>query len=96
MTASGFGDIEPDKVTEEPREIEFGDADKVMLVGGLVNVVTVVDVEVLVDVWVHAVIVVVVTVVDVLVELVVVENVAVPVVVAVIVVVVAVVDVTGT
>jgi len=49
-TAPGFGEIEPDKVTEEPRAIEFGDADKVMLVDGLVNVVRVVDVVVLVDV----------------------------------------------
>jgi hypothetical protein len=49
-TAPGFGEIDPDKVTEDPTATEFGDADRVMLVDGLVNVVRVVDVVVLVDV----------------------------------------------
>jgi hypothetical protein len=83
--APGFGEINPDNVTEDPTVTELGDAVKVILVGGLVNVVKVVDVEVLVDVWVHAVTVVVVTVVDVLVELVVVKKVEVPVVVVIVV-----------
>ena len=48
--APGFGEIDPDNVTEDPTATELGDAVKVILVGGLVNVVKVVDVEVLVDV----------------------------------------------
>ena len=76
-TAPGFGDIDPDSVTEEPTAIELGDAAKVMPVGGLVKVVKVVDVLVLVDVCVQTVTVVVVVVIDVEVdvELVVVKNV---------------------
>jgi hypothetical protein len=34
MTAPGFGEIDPDNVTEEPRITELGDAAKVMVVGG--------------------------------------------------------------
>ena len=49
-TASGFGEIMPDSVTEDPTATELGDGDNVMLVDGLVNVVRVVDVVVLVDV----------------------------------------------
>ena len=74
MTFPGFGEMEPDIVTEEPRETELEEV-KEMLVDGRVKVVRVVEVVVLVDVWVHAVMVVVVTVVDVLVKLVVVWNV---------------------
>jgi cation transporter-like permease len=48
--APGFGEIDPDNVTEDPTATELGDAVKVILVGGLVNVVKVVDVEMLVDV----------------------------------------------
>jgi hypothetical protein len=50
ITAPGFEEIAPDKVTEDSRVIEFGDADKVILVDGLMNVVRVIDVVVLVDV----------------------------------------------
>jgi hypothetical protein len=52
MTAPGFGEIEPDNVTEDPMVTELGDTDSVILVGGLVKVVRVVDVEVLVVVTV--------------------------------------------
>ena len=49
-TAPGFGEIEPDKVTEDPTAIELDEVESVMLVDGRVNVVKVVDVVAVVDV----------------------------------------------
>lgn len=50
ITAPGFGEMEPDNVTEEPTVMGLEDVDNVILVDGLVNVVRVVEVVVLDDV----------------------------------------------
>jgi len=47
-TAPGFGEIEPDKVREEPMVTEFGVKVREVTVEGLVKVVSVVGVLVLV------------------------------------------------
>jgi hypothetical protein len=49
-TAPGFGVIEPDNATEEPRDSELGFREREMEVDGRVNVVKVVDVLTLVEV----------------------------------------------
>jgi len=69
-TAPGFGLIEPDKTTGDPKLIELGIEAIEIVVCGLVKVVRVMEVEVVLAVVVHAVTVVVVKVVDVCVEVV--------------------------
>jgi hypothetical protein len=67
-TAPGFGEIDPDIVKVEPTSMGSGDAAKEILVGGLVKVVSVMEVFTLVRVWVQTLVVVVVVVIDVDVE----------------------------
>jgi hypothetical protein len=63
-TMPGFGLIKPDNTTGDPRLIELGFEAIEIVVGGLVKVVRVTEVEVVVAVVVHTVTVVVVKVVD--------------------------------
>ena len=63
-TTPGFGLIEPDNSTGDPKLVELGVEAIEIVVGGLVKVVRVIEVEVTLTVVAHTVTVVVVKVVD--------------------------------